>query len=184
MTKVIVAGSKDYMGLAIDALHKHNVMHITDFVKEDDDFRIGKPYASASKLSERAISLRSIASYLSITGKEDTPSRYAEDAIADEIDEKTERLSFEVTQVTRNISDIDSRIKDINDKKRLLDPLKNFDLPLDLYGGYRSLAVFVGTAKWSPTISDITKDYELEIAPYMRGTPSPFLYLGSFRMMF
>ena len=74
MTKVIVAGSKDYMGLAIDALHKHNVMHITDFVKEDDDFRIGKPYASASKLSERAISLRSIASYLSITGKEDTPS--------------------------------------------------------------------------------------------------------------
>jgi V/A-type H+-transporting ATPase subunit I len=169
MSKVIVAGSKDYMGLAIDALHKHNVMHITDFVKEDDDFRIGKPYASASKLSERAISLRSIASYLSITGKEDTPSRYAEDAIADEIDEKTERLSFEVTQVTRNISDIDSRIKDINDKKRLLDPLKNFDLPLDLYGGYRSLAVFVGTAKWSPTISDITKDYELEIAPYMRG---------------
>ena len=169
MTKVIIAGSKDYMGVVIDALHKHNVMHIVDFVNEDNDFKIGKPYASATKLSERAVSLRSMASYLSITGKEDTPGRHPEDAIADEIDEKTERLSFEVTQVTHNISDIDSRIKDINDKKRLLDPLKSFDLPLDLYGGYRSLAVFVGTAKELPTISDITNDYELETAPYMRG---------------
>ena len=169
MTKVIIAGSKDYMGVVIDALHKHNVMHIVDFVNEDNDFKIGKPYATATKLSERAVSLRSMASYLSITGKEDTPGRHPEDAIADEIDEKTERLSFEVTQVTHNISDIDSRIKDINDKKRLLDPLKSFDLPLDLYGGYRSLAVFVGTAKELPTISDITNDYELETAPYMRG---------------
>ena len=169
MTKVIIAGSKDYMGVVIDALHKHNVMHIVDFVNEDNDFKIGKPYATATKLSERAVSLRSMASYLSITGKEDTPGRHPEDAIADEIDEKTERLRFEVTQVTHNISDIDSRIKDINDKKRLLDPLKSFDLPLDLYGGYRSLAVFVGTAKELPTISDITNDYELETAPYMRG---------------
>ena len=169
MTKVIIDGSKDYMGVVIDALHKHNVMHIVDFVNEDNDFKIGKPYATATKLSERAVSLRSMASYLSITGKEDTPGRHPEDAIADEIDEKTERLSFEVTQVTHNISDIDSRIKYINDKKRLLDPLKSFDLPLDLYGGYRSLAVFVGTAKELPTISDITNDYELETAPYMRG---------------
>jgi V/A-type H+-transporting ATPase subunit I len=169
MTKVIIAGSKDYMGVAIDTLHKHNVVHIADFVDEDEDFKIGKPYASATKVSERAVSLRSIASYLNITGKEDIQSRYPEGAITDEIDEKTERLNFEVTQVTHKISDIDSHIKDINDKKRLLDPLKSFDLPLDLYGGYRSLAVFVGTLKGSPPISDITNDYELETVPYGRG---------------
>jgi V/A-type H+-transporting ATPase subunit I len=166
MTKVTIAGSKDYMGVAIDALHKHNVVHITDFVDEDDDFKIGKPYASATELSQRAVSLRSIASYLSITGKEDIPNRYPEGAITDEIDEKTERLNSEVTQATDKISDIDSRIKDINDKKRLLDPLKSFDLPLDLYSGYRSLAVFVGTLKGPPAISDITSDYELETVPY------------------
>ena len=169
MTKVIIAGSKDHMGVAIDALHKHNVVHITDFVDEDADFKIGKPYGSATKLSEQAVSLRSIASYLHITGKEDIQSRYPEGAITDEIDEKTERLNFDVTQVTHEISDIDSRIKDINDKKRLLDPLKSFDLPLDLYGGYHSLAVFVGTLKGSPAISDITNDYELETVPYGRG---------------
>jgi V/A-type H+-transporting ATPase subunit I len=157
------------MSIVIGALHKHNAVHIADFVDEDDDFRIGKPYDNATKLSERAVSLRSIASYLSIKGKEDIQNRYPEGTITDEIDEKTERLNFEVTQVTDKISDIDSRIKDINDKKRLLDPLKSFNLPLDLYGGYRSLAVFVGTLRGPPAISDITNDYELETVPYGKG---------------
>jgi len=169
MTKVIIAGSKDYMGIAIDAMYKRDVVHIADFADEDEDFKIGKPYARVSQLSERAISLRSIASYLSIKGKEDIPNKYSERAIIDTIDEKTQRLDFEVTQVTDNISEIESRIKDINDKKRLLEPLKSFDLPLNLYRGYRSLAVFVGTLKGSPTISDITNDYEVETVPYGRG---------------
>jgi V/A-type H+-transporting ATPase subunit I len=169
MTKVVVAGSKDYMGLAIDSLYKHNAVHITDFVDEDEDFKIGKPYAQAVKLSERAVSLRSIASYLGITGKEEVRNRYPIGAITDEIDEKTERLNFEVTQVTDKISDIDSRIKDISDQKRLLDPLSSFDLSLDLYRGYRSLAVFVGTLKTVLSISDITNDFELETVPYGKG---------------
>jgi V/A-type H+/Na+-transporting ATPase subunit I len=169
MTKVIIAGSKDYMNIAIDAMHKHDVVHIADFVDEDEDFKIGKPQASITKLSERAVSLRSIASYLSIKGKEDIPNKYPEDAIIDTIDAKTEQLDVEVTQVTDRISEIESKIKGIKDKKRLLEPLKSFDLPLELYTGYQSLAVFVGTLKGSPLINDITNDYELETTPYGRG---------------
>ena len=169
MTKVIIVGSKDYMNIAIDAMFKHNVIHITDFVDEDEDFKIGKPHESITKLSERAVNLRSLASYLSIKGKEDISKKYPEGAIIDTIEAKTEQLDVEVTQVTDKISEIDSKIKDINDKKRLLAPLKSFELPLELYTGYQSLAVFVGTLKGSPNISDITNDYELETAPYGRG---------------
>jgi V/A-type H+-transporting ATPase subunit I len=169
MTKVIIAGSKDYMSTAIDAMHKHDVVHIADFTDEDEDFKIGKPHAGITKLSERAVSLRSIASYLNIKGKEDIPNRYPEGAIIDTIDEKTQRLDFEVAQVADRISQTDSSIKEINDKKRMLEPLKSFDLPLDLYRGYSSLAVFVGTLKGSPAIGEITNDYELETAPYGRG---------------
>ncbi|MGA7076069.1 MAG: V-type ATP synthase subunit I [Halobacteriota archaeon] len=169
MTKVIIAGSKDYMNIAIDAMHKHDVVHIADFTDEDEDFKIGKPHASITKLSQRAVSLRSIASYLSIKGKEDIPNKYPEGAIIDTLDEKTERLDFEVAQVADRISQIDSSIKEIKDKKRMLEPLRSFDLPLDLYRGYSSLAVFVGTLKGSPAIDDITNDYELEAAPYGRG---------------
>jgi V/A-type H+-transporting ATPase subunit I len=169
MTKVIIAGSKDYMRVAIDAMHKRDTVHIADFVDEDEDFKIGKPYASATTLSQRAVSLRSIASFLRIKGKEDVPNKYPEAAIIDSIDAKTEHLNFEVSQVADRISEIEAKIKDFKDKKRLLEPLKSFDLPLELYTGYRSLAVFVGTLKGPPTISDITNDYELEIAPYGRG---------------
>jgi len=170
MTKVIIAGSKDYMNIAIDAMYKHNVVHIADFVDEDEDFKIGKPHESITKLSERTVSLRSLASYLSIKGKEDIPNKYPESAIIDTIDAKTEQLDVEVTQVTDRISEIESKIKDVKDKKRLLEPLKSFNLPLDLYTGYQSLAVFVGTLKGIPNISDITTDYELETAPYGRGS--------------
>jgi len=169
MTKVIIAGSKDYMNIAVDAMHKHDVVHIADFVDEDEDFKIGKPDERITNLSERAVSIRSIASYLNIKGKEDIPNKYPEGAIIDTIDAKTKQLDFEVKQVTNSISEIESKIKDVKDKKRLLEPLKGFDLPLDLYTGYRSLAVFVGTLKGSLTISDITSDYELETVPYGRG---------------
>ncbi|MGZ7111871.1 MAG: V-type ATP synthase subunit I, partial [Halobacteriota archaeon] len=83
MTKVIIAGSKDYMNVAIAAMYKHNVIHITDFVDEDEDFKIGKPQESITKLSERAVTLRSLASYLSIKGKEDIAKKYPEGAIID-----------------------------------------------------------------------------------------------------
>jgi V/A-type H+-transporting ATPase subunit I len=169
MTKVIIAGSKDYMNIAVDAMHKHDVVHIADFVDEDEDFKIGKPDERITNLSERAVSIRSIASYLNIKGKEDIPNKYPEGAIIDTIDAKTKQLDFEVKQVTNSISEIESKIKDVKDKKRLLEPLKGFDLPLDLYTGYRSLAVFVGTLKGYLTISDITSDYELETVPYGRG---------------
>jgi V/A-type H+-transporting ATPase subunit I len=169
MTKVIIAGSKDYMNIAVDAMHKHDVVHIADFVDEDEDFKIGKPDERITNLSERAVSIRSIASYLNIKGKEDIPNKYPEGAIIDTIDAKTKQLDFEVKQVTNSISEIESKIKDVKDKKRLLEPLKSFDLPLDLYTGYRSLAVFVGTLKGYLTISDITSDYELETVPYGRG---------------
>jgi len=169
MTKVIIAGSKDYINIAIDVMHKHDVVHIADFVDEDEEFKIGKPHESITKLSERAVSLRSLASYLSIKGKEDIPNKYPEGAIIDTIDAKTEQLDVEVTQVTERLSEIESKIKDIKDKKRLLEPLKSFDLPLELYTGYQSLAVFVGTLKGLPLISDIANDYELETALYGRG---------------
>jgi len=169
MTKVIIAGSKDYMNIAIDVMHKHDVVHIADFVDEDEDFKIGKPNESITKLSERAVSLRSAASYLSIKGKEDIPNKYPEGAIIETIDEKTEQLDVEITQVTNRISETESKIKELKDKKRLLEPLKSFDLPLELYTGYQSLAVFVGTLKGLPTINDIANNYELETAPYGRG---------------
>jgi len=104
-------------------------MHIVDFVNEDNDFKIGKPYATATN-SQNAVSLRSMASYLSITVKRHS-GQHPEDAIADEIDEKRSDSVLKFTQ-SHTYKRYRFAHQDINDKKRLLDPLKSFDLPLDL----------------------------------------------------
>ena len=169
MTKVIIAGSNDHMDTIIKVMHAHDAVHITDFVEENDDFKIGKPLSKASSLSERAISLRSIASYLKIKGVEEIPNKIAVTSIEDSLDEIIERLNFEVSKITQGVNEVDAKIKDIDDKRKLLDPFKNFDIPLEMYGGYESLAVFVGLIKGHVAIDEITDNYHLESAPYSRG---------------
>jgi V/A-type H+-transporting ATPase subunit I len=169
MTKVIIAGSNDHMDATIKVMHAHDAVHITDFVEESDDFKIGKPLSKASSLSERAISLRSIASYLKIKGKEEVPDKIAVTSIEATIDEVIEHLNFEVSTVTQRVNDVDAKIKDIDDKRKLLDPFKNFDIPLEMYGGYESLAVLVGLIRGHVAIDEITDNYHLESAPYSRG---------------
>ncbi len=169
MSKVIIAGTKDCMKAAIDVLHAHDVVHITEFVEESDDFKIGKPFPEATKLSEQAISLRAIANYLNIKGKEDVSAKHTVASIEATFSEKIERLNFDVSQVTQKISDLDSQIKDITDKKKQLDPIKSFDIPVEMYRGYESIAVLVGLIKGQLSIDNITSDYYLESAPSSRG---------------
>jgi V/A-type H+-transporting ATPase subunit I len=169
MTKVIIAGSNAHMDATIKVMHAHDAVHITDFVEESDDFKIGKPLSKASSLSERAISLRSIASYLKIKGKEEVPNKIAVTSIEATIDEIIEHLNFEVSKVTQKVNDVDAKIKDIDDKRKLLDPFKNFDISLEMYSGYESLAVLVGLIKGHVAIDEITDNYHLESAPYGRG---------------
>ena len=169
MSKVIIAGTKDCMKAAIDVLYAHDVVHITEFSEESEDFKIGTPYPEATKLSEQAISLRSIANYLNIKGKEDVSTKYTVDSLETTFNEKIERLNFEVSKVTQKISELDSQIKDFTDKLKQLDPIKSFDIPLEMYRGYESIAVFVGLIKGQFSIDNITTDYYLESAPYSRG---------------
>lgn len=169
MSKVIIAGTKDYMKAAIDVLHAHDVVHITEFAEESEDFKIGKPFPEATKLSEQAVSLRSISNYLNIKGKEDVSTKYTVASIEATFSEKIERLNFKVSQITHKISDLDSQIKDFVDKKKQLDPIKGFDIPVEMYRGYESIVVFVGLIKGQLSIGNITTDYYLESTPYSRG---------------
>ena len=169
MSKVIIVGTKDCMRVAIDVLYAHDAVHITEFAGESEDFKIGQPFPEATKLSEQAISLRAIANYLNIKGNEDVSTKYTIASIETTFNEKIERLNFEVSQVTQKINDLDSKIKDFTDKKKQLDPIKDFDIPVEMYRGYESIAVFVGLIQGQLSIDNTTTDYYLESAPYSRG---------------
>ncbi|MGZ4931738.1 MAG: V-type ATP synthase subunit I [Halobacteriota archaeon] len=169
MCRVVVAGSKGYLDATIEALYVHNALHITDFTEEDDQFKIGRPRPDATGLSEKAIRLRSLASYLKIKGKEHIDEKYELTTIEGTVDERLERLDFEVSAVTNELNETDSKIKDLNDKEKRLEPIKDFDIPIELYRGYRSLATFVGFVDDIPAIKDVVTDYLLESRPYGKG---------------
>ncbi|MGZ4882090.1 MAG: V-type ATP synthase subunit I [Halobacteriota archaeon] len=169
MCKIIIAGSKEHLDPTIEALYGHNALHITDFTEEDDQFKIGRPRPDATGLSEKAIRLRSLASYLNIKGKEDVDKKYEITTIKSTVDERLERLDFEVSAITNKLNEIDAKIKELNDKEKRLEPIKGFDIPVELYRGYRSLATFVGFVDTLPAIEAIIPDYLLDSAPYGKG---------------
>ncbi len=169
MCRVVVAGSKEYLDATIEALYAQNALHITDFTEGDEQFEIGRPRPEATPLSEKAIRLRSLASYLNIKGKEDVDQKYDTATIQNTVDERVEHLDFEVSTVTSKLSEIDTNIKELNDKERRLEPIKTFDIPVEMYRGYGSLAVFVGVVDSIPAINNVVPDYFLESAPYDKG---------------
>ena len=74
MDRVLIVGTKDVMEPTINTLHDLNLLHIEDYIEEEEYFHIGKPLTKATSLSEKLLKLRSIKSYL---GTKETPSRAA-----------------------------------------------------------------------------------------------------------
>ncbi|HEY9246365.1 MAG TPA: V-type ATP synthase subunit I, partial [Candidatus Methanoperedens sp.] len=95
MTRVVIAGTKEIMEVTISTLHRLNVLHITDYSEESEDFKIGRPLSPASRYSEYLISLRAISNQLGVAGK-DTVSKKNKKELAARFDEKITNLQKEV----------------------------------------------------------------------------------------
>ncbi|MCG2736641.1 MAG: V-type ATP synthase subunit I [Candidatus Methanoperedenaceae archaeon] len=162
MTRVMIAGTKDIMEPTLSELHKLNVLHITDHLEENADFKIGKPFKSASLHSEHLISLRTIASQLGVAGK-DSPRKQSAKGLPLEIDEKITKLQKEVASKFDELRSIESRIKEKEDLISAVRPFLGLPLSLDSYHGYDTVKVFTGYIgiDLEPKISGITKNFEL-----------------------
>lgn len=162
MTRVMIAGTKDIMEPTLSELHKLNVLHITDYLEENADFKIGKPFKSASRHSEHLLSLRTIASQLGVAGKE-SPRKHSAKELPLEIDEKITKLQKEVAAKFDELRSIESRRKEKEDLISAVRPFLGLPLSLDSYLGYDTVKVFTGYIgiDLEPKISGITKNFEL-----------------------
>lgn len=162
MTRVMIAGTKDIMEPTLSELHKLNVLHITDHLEENADFKIGKPFKSASRHSEHLISLRTIASQLGVAGKE-SPRKHSSKELPLEIDEKITKLQKDVAAKFDELRSIESKIKEKEDLISAVRPFLGLPLSLDSYHGYDTVKVFTGYIgiDLEPKISGITKNFEL-----------------------
>ncbi|MDH7597682.1 MAG: V-type ATP synthase subunit I [Methanothrix sp.] len=155
MSRVVVAGSKNVMESVVEKLHELNLMHIVNYTGGADYFEQGKTMGKGKEFSENLIKLRSIERYLDIKPK--APDvRFAESQIVSQMDDLLGRLANDVTSTYERITAIEAEVKSKQDQINALRPLAAIDLPIELYSGYETLAVFVGTVE-SAVDADVAK---------------------------
>jgi V/A-type H+-transporting ATPase subunit I len=162
MTRVVIAGTKDLMGPVISTFHNLNILHITDFLEENETFKIGKPLKPASKMSEYLLSLRAISNQLTIIGKEsESPSKSRE--LQSKMDEKISILQKEVSSRFDEMRTLEFKIKEKEDSVSLIKPFLGLPLSLETYSGYDSIKVYTGfiDTDLELQLSKITTNYEL-----------------------
>src|SRR5512142_625900 len=161
MDRVLIVGTKDVMEPAINELHDLKLLHIEDYVEEEEYFHIGKPLTNATSLSEKLLKLRSIKSYLGT--KEIPPVAESRESVLKALDANLSSLEQAVTQKTSEKSALESSIKDLNHRAEVLAPYEALGLPLEHLGGYENVVVYAGTvpADVEPAVKGITSDYEL-----------------------
>lgn len=162
MTKVVIAGTKDAMEPTISVLHKLYLLHITDYVEEGTDFKIGRPLKPASKLSEHLLSLRTMANQLGVVEKEPA-SRQSAQQLPSQIDEKIIKIHKEVSVRTDELRDLEFKIKEKKDLLSAVKPFTGLPLSLESYQGYETIKVYTGfiANDIEKKVSGITSNFEL-----------------------
>ncbi len=167
MTRVIIAGTKSLMEPTIATFHRLNVLHITDYLEEGADFKIGKPLKPASKLSEYLLSLRAISNQLGLREKESLLKQSSKE-LPSQIDEKITKLQKEVSSRFDELRNLEFKIKEKEDLASAVKPFFGLPLPLEAYMGYETVKVYTGyiDADLELGLSKITKNYELFTGEY------------------
>ncbi|MCE8425529.1 MAG: V-type ATP synthase subunit I [Candidatus Methanoperedens sp.] len=171
MTRVAIAGTKELMGPVISVLHKLNMIHITDYNEETEDFKIGKPLKPASKLSEHLISLRGISNQLGIAEKE-PKAKFQVKELPVQIDERITVIQREVASRFDELRSIEFKIKEKEDLISAVKPFMALPLSLDSYHGYDTIKVHAGYIgeDIETKLAKITRDYEIFDGEYEKRT--------------
>jgi len=152
MSRLLIAASKDQMEPVIRELYRHNLFHIEEFVEQGKEsyagFRIGTPLPGASEKSGELIKIRSIANAFSLKKEEmEAAAKERSSAIKTKIESDLPALEREIEDLLAERSKLDAQVKEAESKIEMLRPFAGIPLAMDLYRGYRSIAVFTGYIK-------------------------------------
>jgi|GEM_PF-66722 len=171
MSKIVIAGCRDYTRPVIETLHDLNLMHIEDFTNPEDEVRLGTPLENANLISEKLLKVRSIEKILEC---ENVPSkkRY-------KVKELASRLESEIGQIEKRLKEqaerrafLESKIKELKLKLENIGPFVKLGLPFEIYEGYETIRVYTGVVKgdFETGLQKITTTYELMKQQVENGT--------------
>ncbi|MDD4128037.1 MAG: V-type ATP synthase subunit I, partial [Methanomicrobium sp.] len=160
MSKLLIAASKDQLDPIVRELYRYNVFHIEDFVEQEaegyEGFKIGKPMAKASSISTELIRIRSLSNITGISA--DSVERGAlqkAGSLQKSIGEELPAIEKEITALVNRRNDLESKVRECEQKILELNPFAAFPLDLSLLSGYDGFSVIAG---------HIPQDVELPVA--------------------
>ena len=145
MVKCSIVGHKDYLKKTIDVIHEMNVLHIEDFVENDNSyFKIGTPIKYGEKISSKLVTIRSLENYLKLNTINNIQNV---SNISENIDYKINDIDNIINLKHKEIIKLENDIKNIEAKQEEIKPFLDIDINLENYNGYESISSFIGTTE-------------------------------------
>jgi V/A-type H+-transporting ATPase subunit I len=167
MTRAVVVGSMDSLDSTIECLYELGILHLIDFTKQDEEFKLGQPLSKASESSQSLLKLRSMIRTLGIEEHKPPAKLHVRD-----IDMKLEHALVSLDVNTSSKAEarqkIQSLIREKESEIKALEPFAAFGIPIEDYEGYDNLAVFTGICKKDPEVAILAKFKNIEFVKEAR----------------
>ena len=150
MRKVIIAGSSDLLEQTIDTLFDQRSLHLMDFAKDAEDFKMGTPMKEAGPSSERLLKLRGAQRVLSLQGHQSSQEPVPVDVVEKDLDGIIKRIDTQIMTKWEARNELENQLRDLDRKSEELGPFSEMPLKLEDYEPYQSLSVIVGTVRNDP----------------------------------
>lgn len=162
MTRAVVVGSIDSLDATIECLYELGILHLIDFTKQDEEFKLGQPLPQASDASKKLLKLRSMMRALEI--EEHRPEdKLHVSHIQTKMDQALVTLDLNTTSKAEAKQRILALIREKETEIRALTPFKGFGIPVEDYEGYDTISTFAGTCKTDPSEAILTRIGETEV---------------------
>ena len=162
MTRTVVVGSIESLDVTIECLYELGILHLIDFTKQDEEFKLGQPLSKASDASQKLLKLRSMIRALEIEGHKPSKAMSVRD-IGKKLEQAMVTLDLNTSDKAEAKQKILSLIREKEAEIKALEPIRTFGVPVEYYDGYESISVFAGTCKQDPedSLDEKVKDFEL-----------------------
>jgi V/A-type H+-transporting ATPase subunit I len=162
MTRTVVVGSIESLDVTIECLYELGILHLIDFTKQDEEFKLGQPLPKASDASQKLLKLRSMIRALEIEGHK-PDAKLPVKTIKKQIEQAMVTLDLNTSSKAETRQKIQSLIREKDAEIRALEPITSFGVPVEDYDGYESITVFAGTCKQDPedVLNGKLKEFEL-----------------------
>ncbi len=149
MSRLLIVASRDRMAPVVAELYRHHLFHIEEFVEAGavgyEGFKIGTPLSGASEASVDLVKIRAIENATSIHGDDiDSAKTCTSTELKSRIERELPLLEKEVEDLIVRRSQLDTRVKENEQKIAEIRPFLTVPVDLDLYRGYSGFVVFAG----------------------------------------